>query len=112
MPARPGRALLGATLLRMARIFPVSNPALALAHYGRLGFPTREYADYATRAGVELHLGVVADRSLHGRASAYSGSTTQTRPQRNGRPPTSRCTSRRTRRGASTKVPGWTRTKT
>jgi hypothetical protein len=39
VPARPGRALLVTTLLRMAPIFPVSNLAVALAHYGRLGSP-------------------------------------------------------------------------
>jgi hypothetical protein len=64
-----------ATLLRMAPILPMSNLAAALAHHGRLGFATPEYADggygYATRAGVDLHLDVVADRSLHDRASAY-----------------------------------------
>ena len=63
------------TLLRMAPIFPVSELAVSLAHYGRLGFATRAYADgnygYANRDGVELHLGVVADRPVHGRASAY-----------------------------------------
>ena len=63
------------TLLRMAPIFPVSELSVSLAHYGRLGFATRAYADgdygYANRDGVELHLGVVADRTLHGRASAY-----------------------------------------
>jgi predicted enzyme related to lactoylglutathione lyase len=64
-----------ATLLRMAPIFPVSDLAVSLAHYGRLGFATRAYVDggygYATRDGLELHLGVVADRTQHGRASAY-----------------------------------------
>jgi predicted enzyme related to lactoylglutathione lyase len=63
------------TLLRVAPIFPVSDLAVSLAHYGRLSFATRAYSDraygYATRDGVELHLGVVADRTLHGRASAY-----------------------------------------
>jgi hypothetical protein len=63
------------TLLRVAPIFPVFDLAVSLAHYGRLGFATRAYADgdygYATRDGVELHLGVVAGRALHGRASAY-----------------------------------------
>ena len=33
------------TLLRMAPIFPVSELAVSLAHYGRLGFATRAYAD-------------------------------------------------------------------
>jgi predicted enzyme related to lactoylglutathione lyase len=64
-----------ATLLRMAPIFPVSDLAVSFAHYGRLGFGTRAYVDggygYVTRDGVELHLGVVADRTPHGHASAY-----------------------------------------
>jgi hypothetical protein len=62
-------------LLRIAPIFPVSDLAVSLAHYERLGFATRSYANgdygYATRDGIELHLGVVADATLHGRGAAY-----------------------------------------
>ena len=49
---------------RFAPIFGVRNVAKALAHYQRLGFDTREYEGgvygFATRDGVELHLGLVA----------------------------------------------------
>jgi hypothetical protein len=49
--------------------------AVSLVHYERLGFATRTYANggygYATRDGIELHLGVVADRTAHGRGDAY-----------------------------------------
>jgi len=59
----------------MAPIFPVSDLAASLAYYRRLGFDTRAYADggygYATCDGVEIHLGVGADGTRPGRASAY-----------------------------------------
>ena len=61
------------TLKRIAPIFPVRDLGAALAHYERLGFATREYEGggygYATRDGVEIHLGVVPDVSAP--ASAY-----------------------------------------
>ncbi len=48
----------------MAPIFAVRDLGASLAHYQRLGFATREYAGggygYATRDGVEIHLGVVS----------------------------------------------------
>jgi len=60
------------TLKRVAPIFPVRDLNVALAHYQRLGFATREYEGggygYATRDGIEIHLGTVPD--LDGRTSA------------------------------------------
>lgn len=54
-----------ATLKRVAPIFPVRDLGASLAHYQRLGFAIREYEGggygYATRDGVEIHLGVVSD---------------------------------------------------
>lgn len=54
-----------ATLKRVAPIFPVRDLGAALGHYQRLGFATREYDGggygYATRDGVEIHLGAVPD---------------------------------------------------
>jgi predicted enzyme related to lactoylglutathione lyase len=54
-----------ADLKRVAPIFPVRDLSAALAHYERLGFTTREYSGggygFATRDGIEIHLGVVAD---------------------------------------------------
>lgn len=59
---------------RIAPIFPVVQLERALAHYQRLGFATRTYPGggygYATRDGVELHLGVVDDADGH-HGSAY-----------------------------------------
>jgi hypothetical protein len=58
-----------ATVKRIAPIFPVRDLGAALAHYGRLGFATREYAGggygYVTLDGIEIHLGLVpeVDRS-------------------------------------------------
>jgi catechol 2,3-dioxygenase-like lactoylglutathione lyase family enzyme len=63
------------TLLGIAPIFPVSDLAKSLAFYEHLGFAVRSYVHggygFATRDGVELHLGVVADRTVHGRGNAY-----------------------------------------
>jgi predicted enzyme related to lactoylglutathione lyase len=54
-----------ATVKRVAPIFPVRDLSASLAHYRRLGFATRQYDGggygYATRDGVEIHLGVVAN---------------------------------------------------
>ena len=54
-----------ATLKRVAPILPVRDLSAALVHYQRLGFTTREYDrggyGYATRDGVEIHLGVIPD---------------------------------------------------
>jgi len=54
------------TVKRIAPILPVRDLSASLAHYRRLGFSTREYDGggygYATRDGVEIHLGVVTDR--------------------------------------------------
>jgi predicted enzyme related to lactoylglutathione lyase len=59
---------------RAAPILPVRDVAAALGFYGRLGFDVRRWgeADYgfATRDGVELHLGGLAGRDHH-RAAAY-----------------------------------------
>ncbi len=64
-----------ATLKRTAPIFPVRDVGRALEHYRRLGFATRRYDKggygFATRDGVEIHLGLVADGSWSGPASAY-----------------------------------------
>jgi hypothetical protein len=61
-------------LERAAPIFGVRDLDVALAHYARLGFETRSYEGggygYATRDGVELHLGVVPDADWH-RSTAY-----------------------------------------
>jgi predicted enzyme related to lactoylglutathione lyase len=54
-----------ATLKRVAPILPVRDLSVSLAHYQRLGFATRKYDGggygYATRDGVEIHLGVVPE---------------------------------------------------
>jgi len=54
-----------AALKRVAPILPVRDLSASLAHYQRLGFATREYDGggygYASRDGVEIHLGVVPD---------------------------------------------------
>jgi len=51
-------------LKRIAPIFAVRDLDRAMAHYDRLGFATRAYAGggygFATRDGIEIHLGVVA----------------------------------------------------
>ena len=65
-----------ATLRRVAPIFPVRDLSASLVHYQRLGFTTRAYDGggygYATRDGVEIHLGVVADtRGSSPTSSAY-----------------------------------------
>jgi hypothetical protein len=55
-------------LKRIAPIFAVRDLDSAMAHYHRLGFATRAYAGggygYATRDGIEIHLGVVAAEDL------------------------------------------------
>jgi len=46
----------------MSPIFPVHDLNASLAHYERLGFVTREYEGiygFATRDGIEIHLGTV-----------------------------------------------------
>ena len=63
-----------ASLRRMAPIFNVHELEAAMAHYRKLGFATRRaegfpYA-YATRDGLELHLGRVP-RSNTSTGSAY-----------------------------------------
>jgi hypothetical protein len=59
---------------RIAPIFPVNDLDLAMEHYRRLGFAVRRYPPggygYATRDGVEIHLGVVSDVD-HRSSSAY-----------------------------------------
>jgi predicted enzyme related to lactoylglutathione lyase len=53
------------TRFRIAPIFPVRNLDLAMDHYRRLGFAVRRYPPggygFASRDGVEIHLGVVSD---------------------------------------------------
>ena len=50
-------------LKRIAPIFAVRDLDRAIAHYEQLGFATRTYVGggyaYATRDGIEIHLGVV-----------------------------------------------------
>jgi predicted enzyme related to lactoylglutathione lyase len=62
-----------AHLQRIAPIFPVIDLDASTQFYERLGFATRRYEGgdyaYATRDGLELHLGVV--HSITGSASAY-----------------------------------------
>src|ERR1700729_1867976 len=52
-------------LKRIAPIFPARDLDAAMAHYRRLGFVTREYEGgrcaFATRGGIEIHLGHVPD---------------------------------------------------
>jgi hypothetical protein len=60
---------------RIAPIFPVRDVKLSLEYYGHLGFATRAYErggyGFATRDGIEIHLGVVGDDSKVGPSSAY-----------------------------------------
>ncbi len=53
------------SLKRIAPIFPVHDLDAAMDHYRRLGFEVRAYRGggygFATRDGVEIHLGVVPD---------------------------------------------------
>jgi predicted lactoylglutathione lyase len=64
-----------ATFNRIAPIFPVRDVEVSRAHYEQLGFTTRvdEAGGYglAVHDGIEIHLGVVANPEVHGRASAY-----------------------------------------
>jgi catechol 2,3-dioxygenase-like lactoylglutathione lyase family enzyme len=59
---------------RAAPIFAVRDVGVALTFYARLGFDVRTYTSgdygFATRDGVEIHLGRVADLDRN-RASAY-----------------------------------------
>ena len=61
-------------LNRIAPIFAVRNLNVALEHYERMGFKVRAYEGggygFATRDGIEIHLGVVTDAS-HARNSAH-----------------------------------------
>ena len=62
------------SLKRVAPIFAVRDLEVAIAHYRRLGFATREYEGggyaFATRDRIEIHLGVAAAEN-HQRGSAY-----------------------------------------
>lgn len=65
-----------ATLQRIAPTFPVSDLGVALAHFERLGFETRRYDGgdeygFATRDGVEIHLGIVLGDKPTAPATAY-----------------------------------------
>jgi catechol 2,3-dioxygenase-like lactoylglutathione lyase family enzyme len=61
-------------LKRIAPIFAVHDLDVSLTFYGRLGFAVRPYKGggygYATRDGVEIHLGVVPEPGPR-TASAY-----------------------------------------
>lgn len=60
---------------RIAPIFPVRDLIVSLGHYNRLGFATRAYDKggygFATRDGIEIHLGVVPAGRESTPASAY-----------------------------------------
>ena len=60
---------------RAAPILGVRDVAAALAHYERLGFTTRAYDGdiygFATRDGIELHLGSIPVGREWERATAY-----------------------------------------
>ncbi len=62
------------TLKRIAPIFAVRDLEAAVAHYQRLGFATRKYDGggyaYATRDGIEIHLGLVPDLDARTTTSA------------------------------------------
>ena len=62
-------------LRRIAPIFAVGDVEAAMAHYRRLGFATRLYEGggyaFATRDGIEIHLGVVPDLDRGTTGSAY-----------------------------------------
>ena len=59
-----------------APIFPVSDIQRSLAHYAKLGFEVREYVGapygFATRDGVELHLGGAAEGHEHEHAHSHT----------------------------------------
>ena len=59
---------------RIAPIFAVHDLDVAMEHYQRLGFTVRAYAGggygYASRGGIEIHLGVVPEDDRH-TSSAY-----------------------------------------
>jgi hypothetical protein len=59
---------------RIAPIFSVRDLDVAMEHYRRLGFAVRRYPPggygFASRDGVELHLGVVSEPDHHA-GSAY-----------------------------------------
>jgi hypothetical protein len=60
---------------RIAPIFAVRDLDVATEHYERLGFTVRRYAGggygYATRDGLEIHLGVAPATDHHRASSAY-----------------------------------------
>jgi hypothetical protein len=62
------------SFLRIAPIFPVRDVGASMAHYERLGFAVRAYArggyGFASRDGIEIHLGQVAD-AARSTSSAY-----------------------------------------
>ena len=62
------------TVKRIAPIFPVRDLGVSLAHYGRLGFATREYEvggyGFLTLDGVEIHLGVVGGADAQTKTAA------------------------------------------
>ena len=63
------------TMQRIAPIFAVHDLDAAMRHYQRLGFTVRAYAGggygFATRDGIEIHLGVVPDTRPTTKHSAY-----------------------------------------
>jgi hypothetical protein len=75
-------------LKRIAPIFAIRDLNRAMAHYDQLGFATRAYAGggygFATRDGIEIHLGVIPaeDRRLDPTGTHLStrGPTIRCRP--------------------------------
>ena len=70
-----GLTFVMATFERVSPIFGVRDVAAALQYYGTLGFRTRTYGDdiygFATRDGIEFHLGSVPDGHEWTRTTAY-----------------------------------------
>ena len=64
-----------ATFRSVSPIFGVRDVGAALAHYERLGFTTRDYGGgiygFATRDGIEIHLGSLPAGTEWTRTTAY-----------------------------------------
>jgi hypothetical protein len=103
------------TVKRVAPIVPVRDLSAAAAHYERLGFAIRAYEGggyaFATRDGVEIHLGVVTEPFT--KSSAYllvddvDGARRRVAGCRRRGP-----SARRHGTGGSTREPSWTPTAT
>src|SRR5215468_10676077 len=104
----PCEAVLMGSLQRIAPIFAVHDLDVAMAHYRQLGFAVRAYRGggygFASRDGVEIHLGVVPadDRRV---SSATCSSMTPTTWHLRGFRLVWTFICRRTPSGASMKAP-------